>query len=154
MNWVDAALLVIVVIAMWAGWQKGFILGIVDLIVWIGSLLAGFFCYKFLGDFFQKSISFFRCVDLTIGLSCYHHSCTHFTFFYFQPLFKTYVCRSTSSRRKSCTGAAARLYKWSFVCYCCCCFVISASLIQYHICSNEKQSAGSQNGRRCRVAGS
>lgn len=55
MNWVDAALLVIVVMAMWAGWQKGFILGIIDLIVWIGSLLAGFFCYKFLGDFFQKA---------------------------------------------------------------------------------------------------
>ncbi|MGZ3886013.1 MAG: CvpA family protein [Flavisolibacter sp.] len=53
MNWVDVALLVIVVVAMWAGWVKGFILGLVDLLVWIGSLLAGFFCYKLLGNFFQ-----------------------------------------------------------------------------------------------------
>ena len=55
MNWIDLVLLVIVVLAMWAGWQKGFILGVVDLIVWIGSLLAGFFCYKFFGDFFQQT---------------------------------------------------------------------------------------------------
>ena len=55
MNWIDAALLVIVILAMWAGWQKGFILGTVDLLVWIGSLLAGFFCYKFCGDFFKNT---------------------------------------------------------------------------------------------------
>lgn len=55
MNWVDAVLAVIVALAMWAGWQKGFILGTVDLLVWIGSLLAGFFCYKFFGDFFQQT---------------------------------------------------------------------------------------------------
>lgn len=55
MNWIDLVLLVIVVIAMWAGWQKGFILGTVDLLVWIGSLLAGFFCYKYFGNFLQQT---------------------------------------------------------------------------------------------------
>lgn len=55
MNWVDVMLVVTVVLAMWAGWQRGFILGTVDLVVWIGSLLAGFFCYKYLGELFQKS---------------------------------------------------------------------------------------------------
>jgi uncharacterized protein YkwD len=55
MNWIDGILLLVVVLAMWAGWQKGFILGTVDLMVWIGSLLAGFFCYKYFGDFFQRS---------------------------------------------------------------------------------------------------
>lgn len=55
MNWIDAALVGIVVLAMWAGWQKGFILGTVDLFVWIGSLLAGFFCYKYFADFFQQA---------------------------------------------------------------------------------------------------
>jgi uncharacterized protein YkwD len=55
MNWIDAALLLIVVLAMWAGWQKGFILGVVDLLVWIGSLVAGFFCYKFFGSFLRDS---------------------------------------------------------------------------------------------------
>jgi uncharacterized protein YkwD len=55
MNWVDVALIVIVILAMWAGWQKGFILGIVDLCVWIGSMLAGFFCYKYFAEFFQHA---------------------------------------------------------------------------------------------------
>ena len=55
MNWVDVALLVIVVLAMWAGWQKGFILGTVDLLVWIGSLVAGFFCYKYFGEMLRNA---------------------------------------------------------------------------------------------------
>lgn len=54
MNWIDVALLLTVVLAMWGGWQKGFIIGIVDLIVWIGSLLAGFFCYRFFGEFLES----------------------------------------------------------------------------------------------------
>ncbi len=54
MNWIDAALLVIVILAMWAGWQKGFILGFIDLLVWMGSLLAGFFSYKFFGGLLQQ----------------------------------------------------------------------------------------------------
>ena len=55
MNWIDIALLLIVVLAMWAGWNKGFILGTIDLLVWIGSLLAGFFGYKFFGSFLQDN---------------------------------------------------------------------------------------------------
>jgi len=55
MNWVDAVLLGIVILAMWAGWEKGFILGTVDLLVWIGSLVAGFLCYKYFGDFFRQT---------------------------------------------------------------------------------------------------
>ncbi|HEX2607365.1 MAG TPA: CvpA family protein [Flavisolibacter sp.] len=51
MNWVDAGLIVIVLLAMWAGWLKGFIMGTVDLIVWVGSLIAGFLAYKYLGNF-------------------------------------------------------------------------------------------------------
>jgi len=55
MNWVDAVLLGIVILAMWAGWQKGFILGLTDLLVWIGSMLAGFLCYKYLGNVLQQN---------------------------------------------------------------------------------------------------
>ena len=51
MNWVDGVLIGIVILAMWAGWQKGFILGVVDLLVWIGSVMAGFFAYKYFEDF-------------------------------------------------------------------------------------------------------
>ena len=46
MNLIDVLLLLIVVLAMWAGWVKGFILGITSLSVWLGSLLIGFFFYQ------------------------------------------------------------------------------------------------------------
>lgn len=46
MNLIDVLLLLIVVLAMWAGWAKGFILGITSLSVWLGSLLIGFFFYQ------------------------------------------------------------------------------------------------------------
>lgn len=54
MNWIDAVLFVIVLLALWGGWQKGFIVGIADLTVWIGSLLIGFLTYKYLGVLLQK----------------------------------------------------------------------------------------------------
>jgi uncharacterized protein YkwD len=46
MNLIDMLLLLIVVLAMWAGWAKGFILGITSLSIWLGSLLIGFFFYQ------------------------------------------------------------------------------------------------------------
>ena len=54
MNLIDVLLILIVVLAMWAGWVKGFIVGITDLSVWLGSLLIGFFFYKDFGVFLQK----------------------------------------------------------------------------------------------------
>lgn len=56
MNWMDIVLVLIVVLAMFAGWRKGFIYGIVDLLVWVGSLLAGFFTYKYFGNLLQKAL--------------------------------------------------------------------------------------------------
>src|SRR5689334_8946527 len=53
MNYVDIILLLIIGLATWAGWRRGFILGTVNLIVWIGSLLAGFFFYKYFGGLLQ-----------------------------------------------------------------------------------------------------
>src|SRR5436309_1728806 len=50
MNWIDVLLLVIVILAMWSGWKTGFIAGSVNLIVWIGSLVAGFLCYRYPGS--------------------------------------------------------------------------------------------------------
>ena len=38
MNLIDVLLILIVVLAMWAGWVKGFIIGVTDLSVWLGSL--------------------------------------------------------------------------------------------------------------------
>ena len=54
MNYVDVLLLLIVALAMWAGWAKGFILGITDLFVWLGSLLIGFFFYQETGKLLYK----------------------------------------------------------------------------------------------------
>lgn len=46
MNLVDIILLLIILLAVWGGWIKGFIFGLTDLLMWIGTLLAGFFFYK------------------------------------------------------------------------------------------------------------
>ncbi len=56
MNLIDALLLLIVALAMWAGWAKGFIFGITDLAVWLGSLLCGFLLYQHLGSLVQKAV--------------------------------------------------------------------------------------------------
>lgn len=54
MNLIDVLLLMVVVLAMWAGWSKGFILGISDLFVWLGSLLVGFIFYQDAGHLLFK----------------------------------------------------------------------------------------------------
>lgn len=53
MNYIDFFLLLVVLLAIWAGWQKGFILGTINLLVWLGSLAIGFFSYKYFGSFFH-----------------------------------------------------------------------------------------------------
>lgn len=53
MNLIDILLLLIVVLAAWAGWAKGFILGVTGLSVWLGSLLLGFFFYQEVGQLFH-----------------------------------------------------------------------------------------------------
>jgi len=55
MNYVDVILLLVIILGVWAGWKKGFILGTVNLIVWIGSLLCGFLFYQFFGDFLKSA---------------------------------------------------------------------------------------------------
>jgi uncharacterized protein YkwD len=49
MNAVDLVLLMVLLFAVWAGWKRGFILGTVNLLVWLGSMVAGFFFYKQIG---------------------------------------------------------------------------------------------------------
>ena len=59
MNWIDLGLIAIVILSMWTGWKKGFILGTLDLLTWIGSIVAGFFFYKYLATFFEEYIPAF-----------------------------------------------------------------------------------------------
>lgn len=57
MNWIDWILIFIVLLSVWTGWQKGFILGMVDLISWVGSLLAGFFLYSYVANWIDEYIT-------------------------------------------------------------------------------------------------
>jgi uncharacterized protein YkwD len=43
-----------VLLAVWAGWERGFILGVLDLINWVGSILLGFLFYPYLASFMNK----------------------------------------------------------------------------------------------------
>lgn len=54
MNYVDLILLLIVVLAIYGGWRKGFILGSINLVVWVGSLITGFLFYKYAGAALQN----------------------------------------------------------------------------------------------------
>ena len=45
-NWVDIILVLVIVLSAVAGWQRGFILSMLDLIRWIGSWMAGLFLYR------------------------------------------------------------------------------------------------------------
>jgi uncharacterized protein YkwD len=49
MNLVDILLIIIILLAIWAGWTKGFIKGFVDLVIWVGTLVTGFAAAKPLG---------------------------------------------------------------------------------------------------------
>src|SRR5215212_4655224 len=54
MNYVDVILFLVMALAIWTGWRKGFILGSINLAVWIGSLFIGFFFYQYLGNILQS----------------------------------------------------------------------------------------------------
>lgn len=56
MNLIDILLILVVVVATWGGWQKGFILGILDLLALGLSLIGTFLLYPFLADFITKYI--------------------------------------------------------------------------------------------------
>ena len=56
MNWIDLILLLVVLFSVLAGWRKGFILGTLDLVTWVGSILAGFYLYREVGDLLEKYI--------------------------------------------------------------------------------------------------
>lgn len=45
MNWIDIILLVVILVSVIGGFQRGFVVGILNLLTWVGSLLVGFFFY-------------------------------------------------------------------------------------------------------------
>lgn len=54
MNWVDIGLLVIFALAILAGWYRGFILGSLDLLAWVGSLTLAYIFYSLISEAIGK----------------------------------------------------------------------------------------------------
>jgi uncharacterized protein YkwD len=57
MNFVDIALIIIVILAIWGGWRKGFVIGSFELISWIGTLVIGFLGYKYVAALMERFFS-------------------------------------------------------------------------------------------------
>src|SRR5689334_5437928 len=56
MNWVDIVLLVVFLLALWAGWHRGFLLGSLDLLSWGSSLALGYIFYPYLASGLDRFI--------------------------------------------------------------------------------------------------
>lgn len=54
MNWVDLALIIIFVLAIWAGFSRGFIFGSLDLLGWAGSFILAYLFYSYTARAFAK----------------------------------------------------------------------------------------------------
>ena len=47
MNWVDLIIILVVLLAILAGWYRGFILGSLDLLTWIGTFITAYLFYPY-----------------------------------------------------------------------------------------------------------
>lgn len=56
MNYIDVLLWLVILLAIWSGWQKGFIVGAIDLASWISSVFIAFFTYKPIASFVDSHI--------------------------------------------------------------------------------------------------
>lgn len=59
MNFVDVVLILIILLSVWSGYQKGFVVGMLNLVTWLGSLLVGFFFYTQVAFFIEAYIHSF-----------------------------------------------------------------------------------------------
>src|SRR5687768_9797232 len=57
MNIIDIILILIVLLSVFSGWQKGFIMGVIDLAILLGTVLSAFYFYPYLADFLSRSPS-------------------------------------------------------------------------------------------------
>ncbi len=56
MNWVDIVVVLVILISVWAGWGRGFILGSLDLLTWTGSLILGYIFYPYTARGIEKMV--------------------------------------------------------------------------------------------------
>ena len=57
MNWIDVILIIIVLLSVISGFQKGFVVGALNLLTWLGSVLIGFFFYTHVAAFIESFTS-------------------------------------------------------------------------------------------------
>jgi uncharacterized protein YkwD len=57
MNLIDIFLLFLILLSIWSGYQKGFILGATDLLLIVLGLVFAFWSYQYVDNFFEKNIS-------------------------------------------------------------------------------------------------
>ncbi|MBV9961311.1 MAG: CvpA family protein [Parafilimonas sp.] len=56
MNWIDVLLIVIILVSVWSGWQRGFLVGSLELLGWLASVCAGFIFYPYVAAFLDKYV--------------------------------------------------------------------------------------------------
>ena len=54
MNWIDLVLVVNILLSVISGFTKGFVIGFLNLITWLGSVLIGFFFYIHVAAFIES----------------------------------------------------------------------------------------------------
>lgn len=57
MNWVDLVLIISFLIASWAGYSRGFILGSLDLFSWLGSFITAYMLYEYASDIIVRFVN-------------------------------------------------------------------------------------------------
>jgi uncharacterized membrane protein required for colicin V production len=57
MNFIDIGLIIVLVLSVWGGWRKGFVVGAFELISWIGTLIIGFLGYKYVALLVERYLS-------------------------------------------------------------------------------------------------
>lgn len=57
MNWVDIVVMVVILLSVWAGWSRGFILGSLDLVTWTGSLILGYIFYPYTAQLLERIVN-------------------------------------------------------------------------------------------------
>src|SRR5689334_1757027 len=55
-NWVDILLVLVIFLALIAGWRRGFMIGLLDLITWLGSVVVGYLFYSYTAMFLGRFI--------------------------------------------------------------------------------------------------
>ena len=54
MNWIDILLIIIILLSMRSGWQRGFLMGSLELLGWLASVYFGFIFYPYAAKFFEQ----------------------------------------------------------------------------------------------------